>query len=391
MRLLNKDVPERAEIELNKRVKIDGGAMTFGKADDYSVVIERVVAASVTATSTANMYAKFLTGMGFEEPGVNDLIIGVDYRGKQVKMLDLLRGASDSVSINNGCYIHTPMNGEGKIKNPSLQPFKDLRFSKVDDVGYTNSLLLNRKFGRKGFKAAESISYPVFNNSQEVVLSQIEKAGGIDSFKGQMYFQFWDNRYLYPLSPFDPVYLDADTEWQMSMFKNRELRNGFALKYILRVGEFENEDNERDFVKTITDMEGADGSRITILQDQYDEETGEIKANGAFRLEKIDTSIDDKLFENWQNALSNSIRKASRMPSILIDYESGALSGTSGEAIKQAAHFYNKMIEDDRALMSRMFAEIFKHHENEQIANVTNWAIKPLDFAIEDDTEIKTE
>jgi disulfide oxidoreductase YuzD len=387
MKLANRDVPERLRTDLNKSIKVGGGVMKFGEKDDYPNVIEKVVASSVTATATAEIFAKFLTGGGFEQPGLNDMVIGRDVRGKELRMLDLLRLFSQSVSVFNGIYVHLPMNVDGQIEDPKMMNFKHCRFTKLDDIGYTNSIAVNKKFGSgEKFKQDETVEYSIFNNSIDVVRAQIKKAGTIEDYKGQMYFQFWDNRYLYPLSPYDPVYLDADTEWQVSLYKNRELRNGFMLRYLLRIAEFENEKNKQDFLNMIEGAEGADGLRVIVLEDEVDETTNQIKDSGAFKLEKIDSSINDKLFENWETSLSNKIRKANKaLPAILIDYETSALGNTSGEAVKQAVAFYNGMTKDDRTLMSRVFSEIFKHHKDDKISAITNWDIAPL--SLEEQTE----
>jgi hypothetical protein len=127
--------------------------------------------------------------------------------------------------------------------------------------------------------------------------------------------------------------------------------------------------------------EGSDGSRVMILEDEYDEVTGAIKESGAFKLEKIDTNVNDKLFENWEQSLSNKIRKAIKaLPAILIDYETSALGNTSGEAIRQASLFYNGMTADDRHLMSRVFKEVFAHYHDPAVSEKTNWDIQPLTF-----------
>jgi hypothetical protein len=396
MRLTNKDVKPRAATKLNKSIRIDGGAMTFGEKDDYPNVIETVISSSITAVSAANIYAKYLTGQGFTNQSLNNIVVSKDNRGKEVRLLDMLRLCSESVSYFNGVYIHTPLNLEGQIAEPTLLSFKHCRFSKIDDVGYTNSILFNKNFGQDGFKAKDTTAYPVFNSNKKVIEDQIIKAKGVENYRGQIYFQFWDNRYLYPLSPFDPVYLDADTEWQVSLYKNRELRNGFMLKHLIRVGQFENEEARERFIDWVENTEGADGSRVGILEDEYDQETGEIKESGVFQVEKVDTGVDDKLFENWESSLSNKIRKANKaLPAILIDYENSQLGTTSGEAIVQASNFYNAMTNDDRTLMSRVFSEIFSRSNIPELANNTDWSIKPLTLYEEkveqsvDEAEIK--
>ena len=125
-------------------------------------------------------------------------------------------------------------------------------------------------------------------------------------------------------------------------------------------------------------MKGAAGDRITLLFDDIDD-TGEIKQSGAFKVDTIGTTINDKLFENWEASLSNNIRKSfNGLPAVLIDYEQGKLSGTSGEAIEQATAYYNAVTTDMRNVLSQSFAEIFKLSENQTLATNTNWNIKPL-------------
>src|SRR5690606_9134016 len=98
-----------------------------------------------------------------------------------------------------------------------------------------------------------------------------------------------------------------------------------------------------------------------------------------FKLDKVENNINDKLFDQWEDALTNKIRKANKaLPAVLIDYEAGTLGTTSGEAIQQAVAFYNAMTNDDRSHMSRMFKDVFKHSVIPELASNTNWDIIPL-------------
>ena len=181
MKLSSRDVPKRLTTELNKSIKFGGGVMKFGDKDDYPNVIENIVSSSVTATATADIYSKFLTGGGFEEPGLNDLVVGRDVRGKEVRVLDILRIYSQSVSTFNGFWCHVPYNAALETGMPSLLNFKHCRFTKLDDTGYTPSMAFNKNFGaNKGFKANESVEYDIFNSNKDVIVSQANAAGGID-------------------------------------------------------------------------------------------------------------------------------------------------------------------------------------------------------------------
>ena len=142
-----------------------------------------------------------------------------------------------------------------------------------------------------------------------------------------------------------------------------------------------NSDEEREkFIETIKTFAGVDGDPVLILEDEVDE-SGSIKKVGAFAIDKIDSNVNDKLFENWEKSISNNIRKAyDALPALLIDYEESKLGTTSGEAIQQGTNFYNAMTSDYRTSISNFYQEIFKHSANEMLSNNSNWKIKPLNL-----------
>ena len=124
-------------------------------------------------------------------------------------------------------------------------------------------------------------------------------------------------------------------------------------------------------------MQGADGTKVVVFTTVADPETGELKKNQIFLKDEINTSIDVKMYEELKRSTANDIRKAcNALPAILIDYEDSKLGNTSGEAIKQAIDFYNLMTEDDRAIITRSFKEVFRTFEG--LENKENWKIKPL-------------
>lgn len=395
MRLAHDKTEVRAVIKLDKSMGVDenlGGIMRFGADNLYPQTVENIIASSQTGTACAKMYARFLTGMGFENEAINSVVVGVDERGKNITLLQLLRQSAASVSKNRGFYIHVNRTMDGKIKNARSVPFKFCRFGKQDDAGYCSRIGVydnwEKRSGEK-FKKEDVKYYDLFTSSQEAYALQIAKAGDIKKYPGQIYFTFFDPEYLYPLSTIDPVYLDCDTESQVQIFKNTEIRNGFQTGTIIRVPEPASDEEEEKIKEKIYGMKGADGKRIVLLFDSLDTETNEIKATGAFKIDSIQSNINDKLFADWESTLANNIRKAfNGMPAILIDYEKGTLSGTSGEAITQATNSYNSLTSDDRAALSASFKEIFSLSENPILAGNTNWNIKPLTLGAEEEVSI---
>ena len=391
MKLLYSDTEDRLKVtrvNLDRKMVSNDTAevMNFGENNDYPNTIERIVQSSVTASAIRDINARFLSGQGFANDAINDIVVAKDIKKKDVTVRDILRQVAASAALNYGVYVKTKVNANLKISDPQVLPFKNCRFGKVDDSGYIAKVLYYDKWAKdnagsfKKDKDSKKIAtYPMFDLSEATIAAQMRRYGAPEQHPGQVYFHAWDNAFLYPLSPFDPVYLDADSEWQISLFKNREIRNGFMLQYIMRVMEPESDEARDALVKKIQGLQGADGDRVLLMTDEIDPETGQIKETGAFKLDKVESNINDKLFEQWEQALTNKIRKANKaLPAVLIDYEASALGNTSGEAIQQAVAFYNAMTSEDRAHMSRMFRDIFKHSVIPELAANTNWDIVPL-------------
>jgi len=382
MRLILSETDKRIKVALDRSIKADGvaGIMTFGEKNDYPQIIERLILSSIDAKAIADVYAKFIVGMGFENEAINSVVIGKDSRGKQITMLSLLRQFAQSASYYAGGYIHCNINLSGEVVNARLVPFKNCRFSKPDSRGYSGKIAVYENWEKeKGEKFDKNAIrfYDVFNLNKSVIQEQIKAAGGVEKHKGQIYFQFLDNAYLYPLSPFDPVYLDCDTQSQISIFKNNQIRNGFTDKTVFRVAG--DEDAVEDIAANIKKMMGADGDNSIIIEEQINRETGKLDEQSQIVAETIKSNIDAKLFESWEGALTNNIRKSNKaLPAVLIDYDESKLGTTSGEGIVQAVNFYNAMTNDDRALVSEMFKEIFSKSVDPVLKNNLNWNIKPL-------------
>jgi len=383
MKLVNAELEKRVVVKLDKSININGskGIMTFGEKNDYPQIIERIVNSSVTAKASSDIYARFLTGSGFVSD-INDIVIGKDQRSKEVTVIDLLRQVAASMAIYNGAYIHANLNLNREVVNAKLVPFKYCRFAKIDDSGYTSRIAVYENWDKDKdlkFEQRKIKWYDIFNLNEKVFAAQVKKAGSIDQYAGQIYFEFIDNQFLYPLSPYDPVYMDADTESQIQLFKNRQIRNGFFDKTVFRV-ENPADKKEADILKAgIKSFIGPDGDSVLILEDELDPTTGEIKKTGAFAIDSIKSNVNDKLFENWEKGLANTIRKANKaLPSVLIDYDESKLGTTSGEGIIQATNYYNAMTKDDRKLVSKMFKEIFSNAKDVRLKNNQDWSIKEL-------------
>jgi len=385
MRLLNREVDDRQETKLDKSIacKDSLGIMTFGKQNDYPYLIEKLINGSITAKASASIYAKFLTGNGFNDI-VNKVVIGYDERNKPVTVLGMLKKVAMSMAYHQGVFIHCNENLDRKIVNLSLVPFKYCRFTKTDDSGYTAKIAVYDNWDKhKRFEKEKAKEYNVFNLEETAFNSQIAAIEGdvdnkVKAFKGQIYFCFLDNQYLYPLSPFDACYLDCDTENQISIYKNNSARNGMLKKTVVTFVEPPTPEEQAELKAKVTSWLGTDSpSTLTVYGDV--DENGDLNKSKNIAIDSIDSNIDSEAFGEWQKELANNIRKSMKaLPAILIDYEESKLGTTSGEAIIQATNFYNAVTKDDRSTIAEMFEELLTNTNIPTLQNNTDWTIKPI-------------
>ena len=384
MKLLKNEVEKRLTVSLNKKMHddISSGIMNYGEFNDYPQVIERLILGSQTGRACANIFGKFIAGMGFENDEINNTIVGKDVYGKDIKLQKLLRQFAQSIAFFNGGYIHNRFNNAGKITESKIVQFKNCRLSRVDDNGYCSRIAYSDNFANESLSKDKKINITWFNSFNiNAVQNQIKNVGGIEFYKGQIYHLFLDDSFIYPLSQFDSVYLDLDTEYQIQLFKNREIRNGMSDKVIMNINLTADEETKEDVINECHKWMSPDGDKLIIFENEFDENG--IISEKNFKIDRIATNINDKLFDGWEKSLPNNIRKAIfALPAVLIDYEQGQLSQASGEMVKQAVNYYNSVTDGIRQSVSESFSEIFVNSNNEILSSNTNWDIKKLEISL---------
>ena len=363
-----------------KEVK-QAGIESYDLDNNYPSRMERLINGSVTAKSSAGMLARFLIGKGFKDDELNKLEVGRDRYERPITAFKLLRQIANSLSFYAGFYVRAQFDANILVTKLVHEDFRYCRFGKKDTQDYSGKIVVynnwdKSKFGKR-IQTKDFLQISVWNMKESVIQAQIDKAGGIKKYNGQMFFAFEEEYYLYPLSPIDPVHYDADTENQISKFKNGELRRGFYLKKIIHHNRFETQKDAEDFTKKVMGFQGGGHqSSILVIEGTFDE-NGILKTGENILIEDLDQNIDDKLFETYQKSVINNIRKAyNAIPQILIDYEDSKLGTTSGEALFQASAFYNQMTMELRKFISESFVEMFTRWKDEPFRNKT-WEIEP--------------
>jgi len=353
------------------------GIIANGDDNDYPTQMELLIGSSVTAMQCAGIYSKFLRGNGFKKP-LGDVVVGQD-KNVTVSINKLLKKACVDVSKQHGVFFHINYNLLGEITSINHIPFKHCRFGESDSENYSGKIVVydnwdyskGTKIMTEQFNVIDS-----FNPNKQVVLHQIELAGGIDKYKGQVFHLFLNDEYHYPVSLIDVAEKDAYSEYLLSLYKFNILENDFITdRTIFRHNPMEKKDLEK-LKENLRTMKGAKGQgKILLLQDNFDEQL----PNGLIKIDKIESGVNDKLFESWEKSLSNNIRRGfNNVPQILIDEVQGKLGNSSGEAYKEAQRVYNRMTQEDRDTISEAFEMLLSYYDKSIIPVVGEIEIEPF-------------
>lgn len=383
-------------IEIIKRLMPYEKELSFYKNGVDNLYTERMEAYknnSVTASMASNVMTQYLVGKGFQ--GFNNVKIGGE------SLIDITNDISESIVNNRGVYVHVNYNANLDVSDFKVIPFSYCRLGEKDSTDYNGKILVCKDWTVK-VKEDDISVIDVYNDNKQVISEQINNAGGIENYKGQILFFNMDRKYFYPLSRINSVYNDCDSEAQASIYKNELLRHGFFGKTLIvtrplvdeefyddktkegieRLYEAESERDEfKDTIKKFIGAEGAGGALH--LELDY---AGE-KLEDGIMFKNIESNIDDKLFEFTENSVLNNILMAyNNLPKALVKSPDSALLGNSGEALKVAKETYQENTTTERDILQKLINKLVSKMNNDQLNNA-DLKITPLIEVKKDDTE----
>jgi hypothetical protein len=338
---------------IKRAVKWDKKLEIYQNGEDnlYPERIDRIINNSVTAKMASEIMIQYLLGKGFGEADNFQI-------NNNQKLIDFAIDVADSLVRQRGIAIHFDYNLNFEEVNPKVIDFTKIRLGIKDSKQYNGKILFKNDWSDNQEKP---IVFDVFNKNADVVKSQIEKAGSIEKYKGQIMYINLDNRYYYPLSRIDAVLNDCDSESQAAIYKNMILRKGFFGKTVImtpplvsndepemivndagqlvRNRQFTQRQAEADVVKqTIEKFIGSENAGGAMMIESPDFING---IDTIFKIEKIDSTLDDKMFEYTESSVSKNILMAfNNLPVVLVKSPDSAMFGNSGSSLLEAKKMY---------------------------------------------------
>ncbi len=338
----------RVPIWMDRRYEIQG----YGQDNLYPQRAKDTRDNSPTAKTACARYAEFINGEGFTDPMFGSMV--VNRRGHTAN--DLLDKVAENMSWANGFFIHVGYNLNYKVSSAKVVNFEYNRFGLPDINGEFFDIKYSTNWENNPYKningQMDICPYPVFNPDPYVIKEQINEAGGIMNYKGQIFYWVPEED-QYPKSTFDVVFDQAQTEGEIGVLDLAMEQNGFLAKHALSYpGKFESPKAYQDFVDKINGFTGEGAGGMIIFENP----------DGILKVDEMLTTLQmpqtDELHVNVDKRVRGAIRRVFGMPvEVLADTpETGIFDSNK---IQDAYTFYNSVTSNSRKIVSRQMKRIF--------------------------------
>lgn len=371
---LKKKASDRLDVSYIRQL----GIQSYGEDNLYPQTLRQIVQASATGSECMERYADFIEGYGFRDVPFSEYV--VNRRGDTVDDVHSL--ICKDVSMYNGFALHVNYNVDGKIVELHHVPFENCRLLDEDSNGYVGKIAIHPDWSGKKIRDSKPIKVDkghidyvdVFNPRKEVVLAQIEHAGGIEFYNGQILWVSGSGKNVYPVGRADRVATEMSTDEGLANVKYRNVRNNFFPAGIMvtkkatpfdRGDRFE-EDN--DFQEVITQMQGdTNVSKILEVQIENEDEKPEFIEMQSKNYDKEFSVTDASVVERIYSAFGQEPWYCIRIGRI----------GFSGDILRDAFDYYNSIVTKQQRMIERVFDRVFAFWY-EVANNSGDYSVKPL-------------
>ncbi len=347
------------------------GIINYDKTNAYPQDVDNIVGRTGQGFICVNTFYKFVNGKGFDNVNFGKMVID----GKKLTADKLLRKNAFDFTRYGGFAIHFNYNMLGQVTTVHPVPFSHCRLAIDEKTSEVVKIAVYDDWARERKKAIDKkeIDYiHLYNPDPERVKEEIELAGGIEFYKGQIYYHGAEGDLVYPVAPYDSELEDMATDGEIKIFKWKSISSSFmAANMIVKYGQSEGgnkgtgstapplageratsdtTDQDEAFVEGIKQFQGAEnyGKSLVAFIDTPEQKPEII----PFPVANV-----DKLFEYTETSTQDNIRKVFTIPTIYLDAISKGLNGLSKE-LEDAVTFYNVMTSDERALIEEAYQSV---------------------------------
>jgi hypothetical protein len=377
------------ELKKKSGVRVDTGYLrqfniqAFGNDNLYPQTLSNIIAASSTGSECSERFENFIEGNGFREIPFSEYV--VNRKGDTNDDIHAL--ICQDVAYFDGLALHVNYNVLAEIAEINYLPFENCRLLEEDNNGYVAQIAVHPDWTGKKTRSGRPLRVDkahidfidVFNPNRDVVLAQIEAAGGIENYKGQILWISGAGRNIYPRSRADRVVTEMSTDEGLSNVKYRNVRCNFmpAGMMITKKGQSVDEDGkeiqddkDEGFSETLVQLQSdTNSSKILEVTLHTDEEKPEFVPLKTANYDKEFTVTDASIVERIYSAYGQEPWYCIRIGKV----------GFSGEILEDAFEYYNSIVSKQQRMIERAFRKIFEHWY--EVVNPSNdYSVEPLKY-----------
>lgn len=368
------------------RIEVDYSSIhnlqTYGYDNLYPQHLQQITAASGTVELCISRYAKFIEGNGFNDTRLSEY--AVNRAGTTLD--EVLHDVAGDIARFSGFALHVNYNVLCEITGVSFIPFEMCRLEEDDDAGHVAHILVHPDWtGHKrhhGIRLAvneDNINrIDVFNPDPRVVALQIEAAGGIEYYRGQVMWCSMDGKNIYPTPIYDAAITEISTDEGLGNIKYRNVRNNFLVSCMLIAKKGapnpsgEDGKHERSMIEAddLSKFQGDENAgKIMLVEIENDEDIPQVISFPARNYDKEFSVTDDSVTERIYAQFHQELFYAIRMGKL----------GFSGQVMQDAYEYYAGEVTNEQRFISRMFSRVFSYWYDKSIAG-PDFTIEPLRY-----------
>lgn len=380
---------KRIDISYVSRFKMQA----YGNDNLYPQNLRAITQSSGTAELCLARYTKFIEGYGFADEGFSELV--ANHRGETAD--DVLHNVAADLARFGGFAVHVNYNVLGEITTMAHVPFENCRLEEPDDAGHVAHIIVHPDWTGKTTRMGKVLRVSeetidricVFDPRPEVVLSQMELAGGISQYKGQIMWFSMAGSSTYPTPIYDAVVTEISTDEGLGNVKYRNVRNNFLVSCMLvtkrgipRIDTETGEEEEREMISAedLKVFQGDENTgKIMLVEVENDEDKPEIMAFPTKNYDKDFSTTDASTIERIYAQFHQELFYAIRMGKL----------GFSGDVMRDAYEYYAGEVTTEQRAIQRAFARIMRAWGNGEWAD-TDFTLQPLKYISTEQTQVNT-
>lgn len=347
------------------------GIKSYDADNLYPQNVRKIVLNSKTGSGCMSRYISFLEGNGITNPVLSAM--KVNRNGQTLDAIHSLCAAD--LGFHGGFALQVNYNLLCQIVEINHVPFENVRLAEPDSEGNVSEVYIHPDWSGRMTRNGKVVQVnkdncdivKVFNPKPEVVAAQIIAAGGVEHYKGQVYYYSRDGYMTYPLSKYDAVLRDMSTDEGLTNVSHRNVRNNFLPAGMLSHfrqntpikpdDHIEGEPKEEmvdyfDMVKGLmTDENCCKVAEVTI---EDENEVPKFTEFQAHNYDKDFTVTSDSVMEAIYAAFEQEV---------FLCIRKGKL-GFSGDVINDAENYYARCVRKEQRSLTTAYMDILSHWGN---------------------------